>query len=147
MMVNNILNKFYKKSPAEKRLLIEAVFWMAVTRFAFVFIPFQRVAPYLGEHNRKPVVNPILSEEELVKIRMVTRATRSAGNNLPWECKCLVQATTAKMMLNRRKIETTLYLGVLKESGFGAHAWLKVGDRILTGRESAPYCSVVSYFT
>ncbi|MEG0711156.1 MAG: lasso peptide biosynthesis B2 protein, partial [Niameybacter sp.] len=53
----------------------------------------------------------------------------------PWESKCLVQAMVAQYLLKRRRIATTLYLGVAKgsEGELKAHAWLRCGQMIVTG--------------
>ena len=70
------------------------------------------------------------------------------ARNLPWECQCLVQAVAGKAMLRRRSMPTTLYLGVAKDENarLCAHAWLRCGDVIVTGREGADRFSVVSTF-
>jgi hypothetical protein len=50
-------------------------------------------------------------------------------------------------MLNRRHIDSTLYLGVAKEKGsLIAHAWLRCGSRYVTGKEGVEKFTVVSTF-
>lgn len=62
-------------------------------------------------------------------------AIRAVSGRTPWESKCLVQAITGKVMLRRKRIHNTLYLGVAKDGDnkMQAHAWLRVGGQVLTG--------------
>ncbi len=59
---------------------------------------------------------------------------------LPWRPTCLVRAVAVQLMLIRRGIRGgVIRLGVRKREGaLEAHAWLILGDAILTGAEDAP---------
>ena len=51
-----------------------------------------------------------------------------------WESKCLVRALTAQTLLRKKGIKTTLYLGCrLDEGKMVAHAWLRCGEKYVTG--------------
>lgn len=65
-----------------------------------------------------------------------------------WESKCFVKAIAGMKMLERRKIDSTLYLGTAKseDGDMVAHAWLRSGNIIITGRENMNRFTVVSYF-
>jgi len=78
----------------------------------------------------------------------VSRAILTMSRHLPWESKCLVQAISGKMMLRRRQIPSTLYLGVAKkeDGDLNAHAWIRCGDRILTGARGHRQFTVVASF-
>lgn len=138
---------FLAKPIKEKGCLVEAAVWLGISRFVLLNIPFKRIAPYLGVRDRDADNRPLESLEELAQVKDVAHAVQGMAGHLPWECKCLVQAISAKMMLKRRHIASTLYLGVLKKDDFAAHAWLRAGDVILTGEASMPQCTVVSVFT
>jgi hypothetical protein len=70
-------------------------------------------------------------------VRAVRRAVRRASRRVPWRAECLVQALTARSMLERRGIASTLSLGVRKTAGaLEAHAWLEAGGRIVVGDNS-----------
>ncbi len=68
--------------------------------------------------------------------------------HLPWECKCLAQAISGKMMLRRRQTPSTLYLGVAKkeDGDLNAHAWLRAGESIILGGGGLERFAVVSTF-
>ena len=66
----------------------------------------------------------------------------------PWESKCLVQAIVVKVLLNRRRIKSALYLGVAKtgQGGLAAHAWLCAGGSVVTGDDCGAEFTVVAKF-
>lgn len=161
--------KFFCISRVERRLFLEAVFWCAVARLAIRFIPFRHYAWLLGkpkgevegmeESNKnngdEPGVPPRSEEKEEEKagakknsLKLIGHAVRRACRNVPWKTRCLVEAMAVKRMLHRKKIECTIYLGVAKENNgrMSAHAWLKSGDTIITGKKNHQKYTVISYF-
>ena len=60
---------------------------------------------------------------------MISQAIHIVSKYTFWESQCLVKAIAAMRMLEKRGIESTLYLGTAKdESGkIIAHAWLRSG--------------------
>lgn len=140
--------KYFQLPFQEKIILCEAMFWLAVFRLALLFISFKKISSYLGQQG--VVIDDsvcIESRNDVEEIRRVIRAVGRMSRNLPWECKCLVQAISAKRMLKRRNVESTVYLGVTKKDGFSAHAWLRVDDTVVIGGGELSKYSVVSYFT
>jgi hypothetical protein len=83
--------------------------------------------------------------------RMIGQAVCAAANYTLWKSVCLSQAVAAQWMLKRRNIAGTLYLGVAKDEAnpleFTAHAWLRCGNLILTGRDGHRRFTVVSKFS
>ena len=64
-----------------------------------------------------------------------------------WESECLVKAMAGMKMLERRGIESTLYLGTAKdETGLIAHAWLRSGTFYVSGAEVMERFTVVAQF-
>ena len=140
-----MLGKFFRRSPLEQRLFLEAFLWLALSRLAILLVPFRRIAPFLGQTMVETSIDPsVLSP----LARHISWAVQTAGRYTPWESKCLAQGMAAKMMLKRREIPSTLYLGVLKEGhkGLSAHAWIRCGDRILTGARGHRRFTVVATF-
>ena len=67
-------------------------------------------------------------------------AIRAMGARVPWRSDCLVQALAAQHWLAAEGIGSTVHLGVkASDSPIDAHAWLKVGDRIVLGGDVADY--------
>ena len=63
------------------------------------------------------------------------------------ESECLVKAIAGMKMLEKRNIESTMYLGVAKdEKGLSAHAWLRSGWLYVSGSEGMEKFTVVEKF-
>lgn len=79
----------------------------------------------------------------------VEKAVRRAVRYLPWRTKCFAQAIAAKRLLQKKKIPSTIYLGVAKrgEDKMIAHAWLRSGNRIVTGKEEVSKFTPILFFT
>lgn len=60
---------------------------------------------------------------------------------LPWRSDCLIQAMAAQRWLKSKGICSSISIGVTKpaDGEFSAHAWLKFGDRIVTGGDITPF--------
>lgn len=109
-------------------------------------VPFSKVAPSLGDHmNETSFTHNELHKETL---KNVSQAIHIMSRYTFWESQCLVKAMAGMKMLERRKIESTLYLGTAKdESGkLIAHAWLRSGPIYVTGSEGMEKFTVVGTF-
>ena len=76
-----------------------------------------------------------LAKDQLEPVRRVRFAIARAARNLPTDPNCLPQALAARRMLERRGIESTLFIGAERGEDGTAHfhAWLKVGPEWVTG--------------
>jgi hypothetical protein len=140
-----LLNKFWQRNKLERRLFVEAYCFLAISRMMILTVPFRRIAPWLG---RTMAESPHDASQQLVLAQKISWAVQTAGRHTPWESKCLAQAIAAKMMLRRRQIPGTLYLGLAKdEQGeLSAHAWLRCGDLILTGGQNLEGYTTIATF-
>jgi hypothetical protein len=76
-------------------------------------------------------------------VERIAYAVPIMGLRVPWRSDCVVQALAARRWLARRGIGSHLCIGVRNgEQGFQAHAWLKVGDRIVTGGDVSSYAEL-----
>ena len=82
-----------------------------------------------------------LSPEEERLIERIAYVIPRVAARLPWRTDCLVQAIAAKRWLARSGIVSRLHFGVPREKQpeFEAHAWLTVGERIVTGGDIDVY--------
>lgn len=109
-------------------------------------IPFHKVAPSLGEHMKETTFS-----SANIDVRMLKRVSQSIqimGRYTFRESKCLVKAIAAVKMLERRNMESTLYLGTGRdESGrLAAHAWVRCGPYYITGADGMERYTVVGKF-
>lgn len=88
------------------------------------------------------------TEQELVLLRQISRAIHTMSRVTWWESQCLVKAVAAMKMLERRGLACTLYLGSGRDDDgrMAAHAWLRSGPYIVTGREGHERYAVVGIF-
>lgn len=139
--------RFAGLSRAERHLCMEAVVWLGLFQASLLLISFRRIAPYLGAHMAETP-----SREESPENREVAKdvalAVARASRRVPWKARCLVQAMAGKQMLNRRGIDTTLYLGLAKNANqsLQAHAWLRCGHKIILGGGGLKKFAIVSTF-
>lgn len=125
-------------------MFAEALLYLWRARLLLFFYPFSKLAPRLGEVMQESPVQPQPACFELVK--QVQRSLKRASRLVPGKSLCLVQAFAGKMMLSRRAISCTIYLGLIKsedpapsssgqslDSLLSAHAWLRSGDTVVSG--------------
>lgn len=108
--------------------------------------PFSKVVPLLGEYMNESSLTSIESNRKLLKD--VSDAVNIMSRHTIWESMCLVKAIAAMKMLERRKIDSTIYLGTAKDENgkLIAHAWLRSGPFFITGAEVMDKFVVVSKF-
>ncbi len=146
-MLRKILKYVLFGSFSDKKLYFKAFVWSMFTRFLMIYIPFKFYRKYLGVMQQLNSFQP--SESQLQEAIEIKKKVLTVCKNTPWESKCLVQAVTCKQLLLKKGIHTNLYLGVWKdelESEMKAHAWLKLGDVILTGKHGHQKFKVVNFF-
>ncbi len=78
---------------------------------------------------------------------IVSNEVNRIADKTPWESKCLVRALTARYLLHRKRIATTMYLGVGKDEDGAmiAHAWLRCGKCYVTGGNGEAYATVARF--
>jgi hypothetical protein len=121
------LRRFISLPVAEQVLTLEAATWLAAARVAVALFPVRWIAPWLGTLSSESVC-----QHQAPPPRHL-RALRRALHNAPWTGTCLMQAIGAKLYLRRHGILSTLWLGVVTRDDLKAHAWLRVGDQVVTG--------------
>ena len=90
-----------------------------------------------------------IAEEEMATIKLaklvgfhVNRVTE----HLPLKRKCFVRALTARRILMKRGINSTIYMGVALEDGkMIAHAWSRCGQLYVTGGNGNGYSTVARF--
>ncbi|MFD0829858.1 lasso peptide biosynthesis B2 protein [Neobacillus sp. M.A.Huq-85] len=136
---------FFTSDFQLKNLLIEAYLQLAWARVLKAF-PFNRVSPLLGSQMSETSfeIDPANSK----RVKQISHAIHIMSKYTLWESLCMVKAIAAMKMLERRKIDSTLYLGTGKnENGeMIAHAWLRSGPLFLTGAEEMKKFVVVYTF-
>jgi hypothetical protein len=139
------LKTYILLEEGKKLIFLEAYFYLAWARI-LKKIPFSKLAPSLGTHMTETTTLDNPNQRE--NIRFVSEAIHIMSRYTFWESMCLVKAIAGMKMLQRRQIESTLYLGTTrdKEGKMIAHAWLRSGSYFISGAEEKDKFTVVAKF-
>lgn len=143
------LFNYFKLSNQKKLLYLEAFISISISRFLIIFFAFKTIAKRLGDHQQESPqeITPALQ----LKAIEIEKAIKKVSLYTPFRSLCFEQALCGKIMLKRRKIPSTIYFGLAKENNpdrtqLKAHAWLRSGQHILTGKKGKNNFKVVSFF-
>lgn len=136
---------FFLYDKNTKLLFLEAFLFLGLSRI-LKSVPFSKIADSLGTRMDETSLIDLEANNKILK--HISQAINITCKYTLWESKCLVKAIAAMKMLERRKIDCTLYLGTSKdESGkLIAHAWLRSGTFYVTGSEGFENFTVVGSF-
>lgn len=138
--------KFIHHRAAERWLLLEALAWLCWVKMLLAVAPFRWIAPRLGQ-SMTETSGSITAEERELALR-ISWAVQAVARHVPFGFVCLPQAISAKWMLRHRRLPATLYLGLRQSEALNltAHAWLRAGDKILTGQaESSSHQTIATF--
>jgi hypothetical protein len=137
-----------KKRWSSLGVFTEAWLGLAMMRMAILCLPFQQIARRMGL--RLVESEPDDAGALTAGAEDVGWAVRAAARRTPWTSACLAQALTCAWMLKRRGLSGILYLGVrrgeVEDASLLAHAWLRLGNRILTGAGGQSGYTIVARF-
>lgn len=137
----------YLKLPLkEKWILVEATFLLIIIKGMILLFPLRWYKGVLGVQNAATDFTP--DSLAMKVILCVSRAIVRSRKVIPWKNQCLTEAITAKLLLRRRGVNSTLYLGVNRDNNtMTAHAWLCCGQLFVTGKRGMEKFTVVSSFS
>lgn len=136
---------FFASDIQMRNLLIEAYIFLALARVS-KSLPFSRVSPFLGSKMSETSLE--IEPQNVKVVKQISHAIHIMSKYTFWESQCLIKAIACMKMLERRQIESTLYLGTAKDP-YGvmiAHAWLRSGPFYLTGAKEMNKFVVVYKF-
>lgn len=133
-----------KRVSSDYLNFMEAFILLHISKFIILFFPFKKIATRIGKLKTETAHEKIFSE----KIQQVEQAINRASRFTIHDSKCYDKALTAKYMLNRRNLSATLYFGLAKENGssLSAHAWVRCGTRIVTGKAGMGNYTAIACF-
>lgn len=118
------LKRFDSVSFTEKKLFIEALFYLLAAKVLLAVVPF-RYCLWLLKSRRS--WNKTLATEQLNQIKKAIHRTRWL---VFWKNECLVKSVASRWMLQRRQIYSSFSLGAAfdKDKNLIAHAWLNINE-------------------
>ena len=146
MKLFNKISKFFKISGEERSLFFHSIFLLLIWKIKIVFLP---MPAYVKSFGQKGEEESDTDDTQDNIIRKVQSAIRRADSILPWKSKCLTEAVATKRLLKKFNLKSTLFLGVAKDESQKviAHAWLKWGDRIISGERGHEKFTIVQKFS
>ncbi|MFH1728805.1 MAG: lasso peptide biosynthesis B2 protein [Pseudomonadota bacterium] len=139
------IKKFLRLKSENKLFVLELAFFLFFARISIIILSPKYLKIILGKHKQN-------DEAQNVDFQMLNKISyyiNKVSKYMPVKSNCLPQAIAAKIMLKRRKINSTLYIGMGKDkknNSLIAHAWLKVGETPVTGGKNNAEYSEVAYF-
>lgn len=131
----------------DRWLLLEAGFCLGLARLSVLMVPFR----WLTRAMRQQLGETSIDDDSVMRWQRerLAWALRSISWHTPWSSNCLAQGLAGKYMLRRRRLASTLYLGVAKDeqANFAAHAWLRSGTVVLTGGTHPERFTVIAAFS
>lgn len=138
--------KYVKLPLKEKMALAEATFFLIMIKVMILLFPLRWYKNMLGVQNKNRDFAPDLITMHVISL--VSRAIARSRKIIPWKNQCLTEAIAAKLLLRRRGVVSTLYLGVNRDNNkMTAHAWLCCGKLFVTGKRGMEKFTVVSSFS
>lgn len=122
--------------PANVRILcVQAVIVSNLVWLAMTLLPFRWWGRWQGEVRISASEDP--DPATLSYRKDLARALSLAARYLPILQRCYIRALTGKILLARKGIRGTLYIGfrTFDDGKFEGHAWLRAHDTWITGAE------------
>jgi len=136
-----------RRPAGDKWLLVKVYLLLGISRFAINVFSFPRLEKYLGARLTETPDN--IADYQLQLANKMRWAISTASQCTPWNSNCFPQALTAKILLRRAGIPTTLYMGVAFKTGgseLQGHAWLRCGPLNVTGGDNNDEFGAVASF-
>ena len=123
---------------------VEAWCLLHLAKLVILFMPFKKIASWMGRLQVESTLD-VCHVSIPVKIE---HAIRRASRYTLHVSKCYDQALTAKALLSQNGIPATIYFGLAKESNnqLMAHAWVRCGERLISGKAGMERFTVVACF-
>jgi hypothetical protein len=137
-----------RHDPALLLLALRAYLLLVLTRAVINLLPLRRITAFLGEPMQETTADE-LSRDQLAYARRVGRLIEKLAPSTPTNSNCYPQALTARWLLHRRGIPSTLYYGAAFEEGqpaLEAHVWVRCGPLIVTGGSSGRRFRALTWF-
>lgn len=138
--VGRTVRRFFALPLRDQAVAAQAAVLLGISALLLGLLSYPRLERLLG--TRFAESPDVVADGHVRQAERIGRLVRSTSARVPWRSDCLPQAMTAKLLLRRRGIDSTLYVGaafldtkpgqpVPRE--LRAHAWLRCGSVYVTG--------------
>ena len=132
-----------KKSIRDFYLFLEAWIILSISKLMIIFFTFKKIAARIGmpqfETDFEVKSGQTIDEVHIALFRGIKYVFFSST--------CYDQALAVTFMLKRRKISSTIYFGLSNvDEKLAAHAWVRSGNLIVSGRKGHEQFTPVAWF-
>lgn len=147
MVLFKKIKSFSLTNRETKSLFLRAYFLSAFVKFSLIFLPFKKVLQWQGCVNKESPAHP--DPDSLDFRKSLQSAIHLCDKYTVWKTECYTKAITAKILLNRKGISGTIYIGFQKDENgrYKGHAWLRSFNTIITGGEEKDRFIVHSFYS
>jgi hypothetical protein len=142
-----LARRFFRMERLERNLFLLSFLQTVIISFLLVVIPRRYVLKRIGVLGIESSLDG--SEEIWKAVAPIAKAIRRTVRYSPWRVTCFAKAISAKRLLKRKGVSSTLYVGVAKDglNKVVAHAWLRCGSVIVTGKEEMHRFTIMVFYT
>ena len=120
-------------APADRRLLLAALFWLPCMRLGLRWLGFKRLHQWVSHSGRPQPAQP--ADESLARARAIEHWVDLAARRGLDSGTCLSRSLTLLKLLQKADISGCLRIGVrMTEQGLDAHAWVEVANEPVNER-------------
>lgn len=124
-------------------IFLEAWLYLSFAKLLIVFFPFKKIASLIGNAQ----VESTKEVQDSASIKFIELSIIRAVKYTFFKSKCFDQALATTFMLRRRNISSTIYFGLHKKpEHLLAHAWVRCGDKIVSGKLGYEKFTPVAWF-
>jgi hypothetical protein len=123
------LHKFLTLKLADQVLLLRLWLLLIFVAFLIRLLGFRRTDHYLERLSPAVRVQDKIPEEAVSYALKLGQLARISGRYVPVNGSCLRQSLLVWWLLRRKRLPAVLRIGISKDAGFAAHAWVELGDR------------------
>ncbi len=140
------VNAFFRADWPFRLLLLRVLILLGLGRLTVLVFPFRKIAGWMGEEGKESDEEAVEAEKEY--LTRLASAVLAVSKYTFWKSNCFPQALCAHRILKRRRMAHTIYFGIKKDEAdkMKAHAWLRVGNRIVTGIKGHKEYTVLGKF-
>ena len=146
-MTFKLFKKYILTEKKEKRIFNQTLLWLIISFLLVRVIPLKWYSKLLGDFKHERLNDLNFEQKQIVE--NLVKSIKRCKKHLPWKVKCFDESITAKRVLKNHNIISTLYLGVDKNKNekLIAHAWVKVGEKVIVGEKAYQKFKVVGFFS
>ncbi len=142
MIAKRIVN--FLRFNGEKKMTLSVYWYVGFYRLCLQILPMSRIETMMGIRGEESQLDT--DSRDVCLIRLVAFHVNRVTQHLPLKRKCFVRALTARRILMKHGINSTLYMGVaLDHDSMIAHAWLRSGSLYVTGGNGDGYSTVARF--